>query len=207
MTDATALLGLAFDAIGQALIVTDADGVIVLWNRAAADLYGWDAEEVVGRPIGTPLPLPTSGAGVLAPRGGRRPWSAEFPVPNRSGRVLWVHVSTWPVHDDGAEVAGFVLLSYEMPPETAVEHEQFDPDATAVEIVARAFDSDLRAAADADPHGTVLPDSGLTLAQLDDLLASLIALAVHTAAVGAETSGATTEQIVAAAALRLRQRV
>jgi PAS domain S-box-containing protein len=207
MTDAPALLDLAFDAIGEALVVTDGDGVIVRWNRAAADLYGWDADEVIGRPIGTPLPLPKSGAGVLPPLGARRPWSAEFPVPHRFGRVLWVHVSTWPIGSGDADVAGFVLLSYEVPPQPAVEGEQFDPDATAVEIVARAFDSRLRAAVDADPHGTVLPNSGLTLAQLDDLLASLVALAVHTATVGAETSGATTEEIVAAAALRLRQHV
>ena len=44
----------------------------------------------------------------------------------------------------------------------------------------------------------------MSLAQLDELLASLVALAVHTTAVAAERSAATIEEIVAAAALRLR---
>lgn len=81
---------------------------------------------------------------------------------------------------------------------------EFDPDATAIEIVTRGLDPELRAAADADPHGTVLPPEGMTFAELDDLLASLVALAVHTATAAADQCESTAEQIVAAAALRLR---
>ena len=80
----------------------------------------------------------------------------------------------------------------------------FDPDAAAVEIVTRGLDPELRAAVDADPHGTVLPPGGMTFAELDDLLASLIALAVHTATAAAERCGSTAQEIVASAALRLR---
>ena len=73
-----------------------------------------------------------------------------------------------------------------------------------MELVTRAFDPKLAAATNADPHATVLPASGVSFAQLDDLLASLVALAVHTTTVAAERSGATIGQIVSAAALRLR---
>jgi len=86
----------------------------------------------------------------------------------------------------------------------AGEPTAFDPDAAAVEIVTRGLDPELRAAVDADPHGTVLPRGGMTLAELDDLLASLVALAVHTATAAADRCGSTAEEIVAAAALRLR---
>ena len=73
-----------------------------------------------------------------------------------------------------------------------------------MEIVTRGLDPDLRAATDADPHGTVLPAEGVSFAELDELLASLVALAVHTATVAAERCGGTPEDVVAAAALRLR---
>jgi PAS domain-containing protein len=38
-------------AVGQAAIATDLQGKIIYWNRAAEEMYGWSAEEVMGRPI------------------------------------------------------------------------------------------------------------------------------------------------------------
>ena len=37
------------DAVGQAVIVTDLQGAISYWNRFAEELYGWPAQEVLGR--------------------------------------------------------------------------------------------------------------------------------------------------------------
>jgi PAS domain S-box-containing protein len=39
-------------AVGQAVIATDWEGKVLYWNRAAEDLYGWSAEEVLGRSVG-----------------------------------------------------------------------------------------------------------------------------------------------------------
>ncbi len=39
------------DAIGEGVIVTDPDGTIRYWNRAATEMYGWQAEDVRGRNI------------------------------------------------------------------------------------------------------------------------------------------------------------
>ena len=36
-------------AIGQAVITTDLEGVVIFGNRAAEDLYGWKADEAIGR--------------------------------------------------------------------------------------------------------------------------------------------------------------
>jgi PAS domain S-box-containing protein len=35
------------DAVGQAVIVTDPEGKVTYWNRAAERLYGWSAKEVM----------------------------------------------------------------------------------------------------------------------------------------------------------------
>lgn len=65
------------DAVGQAVIATDPSGVVLFWNAAAHELYGWSAEEAVGRSI---LDLTPSSASVeqaeqimMALRAGRRP--------------------------------------------------------------------------------------------------------------------------------------
>ena len=33
----------------QAIVASELDGTIVFWNRAAEDLYGWSAQEAIGR--------------------------------------------------------------------------------------------------------------------------------------------------------------
>jgi PAS domain-containing protein len=37
------------DAIDEAAVATDLEGQVTVWNRAAAALYGWQAEEAVGQ--------------------------------------------------------------------------------------------------------------------------------------------------------------
>src|SRR3978361_806512 len=39
------------DALPRAVVVTDATGVILLWNEAAERLYGWLEREVLGRSV------------------------------------------------------------------------------------------------------------------------------------------------------------
>ncbi|WP_322508816.1 PAS domain-containing protein [Anaerolinea sp.] len=39
------------ETLGEAVIVTDRDWRIVIWNRAAEALYGWKAEEVLNNPV------------------------------------------------------------------------------------------------------------------------------------------------------------
>lgn len=37
------------DVVGECLIRTDVEGVVLSWNRGAADLYGWSAAEALGQ--------------------------------------------------------------------------------------------------------------------------------------------------------------
>jgi PAS domain S-box-containing protein len=227
------LLHLAMRAVGHPMIITDGSGLIVCWNRGAEELYGWSPHEAIGEPITTLLVLPSDeadAASILAPLAAGQPWCGEFPVRHKTGRLFTARISAWPVQDGTGGIVGLVglseattdsedralvrqladtirhLLPRALPPEDPDEEPAFDADATAVEIVTRAFDPALRAAVDLRPHGTVLPVGGLTLAELDELLASLVALAVHTATVAADRCESSIEEIVASAALRLRLR-
>ena len=138
----------------------------------------------------------------------QRPGS-DLPVRSRAGDI-----ASFGGRGEKAELEGEALLRAldhalselvrPAPSSAAHDADAFDPDATAIEIVTRGLDPELRAAVDADPHGTVLPPDGMTIGELDDLLASLVALAVHTATAAADRCESTAEEIVAAAALRLR---
>ena len=53
--DTRAVIG----ALARAVIVTDPDGRILLWNAAAERLYGWAERDVLGRSVlDSSLPQP-----------------------------------------------------------------------------------------------------------------------------------------------------
>jgi PAS domain S-box-containing protein len=78
-------------ALGQAVITTDVDGVVVYWNPAAERLYGWSAAEAVGRNIAT-LSVPDVtqdvAAEIMAALRGGRPWSGGFLVRRKDGTMF-----------------------------------------------------------------------------------------------------------------------
>lgn len=91
--------------LGQAVIATDPDGTIFFWNAAAEELYGWHAEEVLGRDVADVLVPRQSRQGAAevmeAVRQGRT-WSGGFPLLRRGGEVLHALITDIGVYRDGA---------------------------------------------------------------------------------------------------------
>lgn len=56
MTDRAALCERVIDALGDAVFLLDVDGVILLWNPGAEELFGHPASAVEGRTVDTVLP-------------------------------------------------------------------------------------------------------------------------------------------------------
>ncbi len=118
-------LDVTLRSIGEGVISTDINGAVVLLNRVAEELTGWNSEEAIGLPLATVFPL-TDNAGhplgddslervfetgqrvdlfdntVLAGRDGRpRPVSASCaPICNQEGRVFGV---VWVFRDISSE--------------------------------------------------------------------------------------------------------
>jgi PAS domain S-box-containing protein len=44
------------NSVSQAIVASDVDGTIVFWNRAAEDMYGWTAQEAIGRHLRDIMP-------------------------------------------------------------------------------------------------------------------------------------------------------
>jgi len=100
-------------ALGQAVITTDAEGIVVGWNPAAEDLYGWTADEAVGRNIAT-LSVPDLAQDLAseimdALRDGV-PWTGGFPVRRKDGRIFQALVTDAGIYRSG-EVVGIVGVS------------------------------------------------------------------------------------------------
>jgi PAS domain S-box-containing protein len=45
-----------FDASTNAIITIDSDGTVLSWNPAAQEFFGWQAAEVINRPVSTIIP-------------------------------------------------------------------------------------------------------------------------------------------------------
>jgi PAS domain S-box-containing protein len=95
------------DAIGQAVITTDVQGVVVYWNRAAQDLYGWTPDEAIGRNIAV-LTVPElaqdTAADIMAALGDGIPWSGGFPVRRKDGSKFPALVTDAGIYRDGTLV-------------------------------------------------------------------------------------------------------
>ncbi|CAN5625659.1 hypothetical protein BH10ACT2_BH10ACT2_20560 [soil metagenome] len=93
--------------VGQAIVVVDLDRVIIFWNRAAEAMFGWPAEEVLGK-VSTEILVRRENADRSAVlkatlNGG---WSGDLEITRRDGSPLSVFVTNRPVFDaDGQLVA------------------------------------------------------------------------------------------------------
>lgn len=114
----------ARDAGDDAVIATDAAGRILYWNDRAADLYGWNVEEVLGRNVLDVTPTRRSGdaaAEIMEEMRAGSEWTGEFILRHRDGSPMRAQVKNTVVRL-GEVIVGFVgvsRLSNEKPPKRA----------------------------------------------------------------------------------------
>jgi len=107
---------LLVDAVTDiALVVLDASGTIVSWNRGAELIYGWSRHEVVGKPI-TLLSLPDSAAHErlsqelqLVRERGR--YEAQGLRPRKDGSTFMARVTITPVTIPDTASGGFAMVT------------------------------------------------------------------------------------------------
>ncbi|GAB3776332.1 PAS domain S-box-containing protein [Nocardioides ginsengisegetis] len=100
-------------ALGQAVITTDPLGVVVAWNPAAEQLYGWTAEEAIGKNIAelcVPDVAQETAADIMAALRDGTSWSGGFPVRRKDGSMFPALVTDAGIYRDG-EVVGVVGVS------------------------------------------------------------------------------------------------
>jgi hypothetical protein len=112
------------NATGSAVIATDIQGVITYWNQAATELYGWTAEEVLGKQITTVTPSnqTRSEAEIIMERlRNGLSWEGQFMVKDKNGRVFPAHVKDVPVLNEQKQLIGIIGNSFDLSEKKARE--------------------------------------------------------------------------------------
>ncbi|MFG0261968.1 MAG: PAS domain S-box protein, partial [Novipirellula sp. JB048] len=99
--------------VQDATIVTDVAGVVTYWNVGATRLYGWTAEEMLGRPFTDRFPEPEREwvAEQIRERVSGKDWKGEYHDWRKDGTRVWVDAHVTRLVDDQGRVIGVLGLS------------------------------------------------------------------------------------------------
>ncbi|MEP7294535.1 MAG: PAS domain S-box protein, partial [Chloroflexota bacterium] len=103
--------------VGQAVIATNIDNKIIYWNRFAETLYGWSAEEALGRSIVDLTPADTSreqAQAIMARLHMGESWQGELIVQCRDGTRFPVLVTDTPIMDENGALIGIIGVSLDI---------------------------------------------------------------------------------------------
>ena len=110
-------LAMIVEQSNDAIIARDLNGIILCWNNGAERLYGWTAQEAVGRPA---RELHLGGfsdadyALMLARMRQRGNWAAEGPRVTKAGSTVQVSVTLASLLDENGQVVGEVGIGRDM---------------------------------------------------------------------------------------------
>jgi len=155
------------DALPRAVLVMAVDGRIEFWNRAAEEIYGWPAADVLGRSIldvFTPASGPSVGPELVAAVRDGEVRDGEFSVVDRAGHARQIAASVRPIRDASGTVIGMIGMSEDVGAQRAAAAE------------AAALTNRLRLALDAGGLGTFQWDMATGVTRWDDRLEALFGL-------------------------------
>jgi PAS domain S-box-containing protein len=102
------------DTVEQAVIATDLDGIVIYWNQFAQKLYGWTAQEALGRHImelTTPEVMTEQALEIMSHLRQGESWTGEFNVQRRDGTTFPAQIINSPINDDKGKLIGIVGVS------------------------------------------------------------------------------------------------
>jgi PAS domain S-box-containing protein len=105
------------DQVQAAVTASDLQGRIIHWNRHAEVLFGWTADQALGRDFRDLLVTPTSRDAVEAIRskvleGGS--WEGELPIARKDGPGLLSYTTVAPIWNVDHRVSGIVTVSVDI---------------------------------------------------------------------------------------------
>ena len=126
MTEGAAPTGVPVAQLPGAVIAVDLESRVVHWSPGAERLYGWTAEEAVGRSVRELILLGQEARAdeVKARTHGGGQWDGEFTARHKDGRTLVVSVSNAPLTDAAGTVVGVVGVSLDMTTHAATQAER-----------------------------------------------------------------------------------
>jgi len=104
------------DAVGEAVIVTDLDGKIQFWNRAAEKLYQWQANEVIGKSIHkvtSSMATRQQTQECMQVIGQGDTWQGVFETQRKDESRFNAHVRNSPIHNKTDRLIGITRIYQE----------------------------------------------------------------------------------------------
>ncbi|MEQ9409502.1 MAG: PAS domain-containing protein [Fuerstiella sp.] len=99
--------------VQDAAIVTDTEGIVTFWNEGATRLFGWTADEMIGRHYADRYSeevRPWIRAQIRERLAGE-PWIGEYEDLRKDGSHVWIDARVTRVLDDDGHVAGVLGIS------------------------------------------------------------------------------------------------
>jgi PAS domain S-box-containing protein len=121
------LLSAIVDSSTDAIVARDVEGVVTTWNDAAAGLFGYPAEDILGRSVEILIPpeqIDAQRAIFARVLDGKRVRNYETQRLHRSGRRLDVSLTLSPIHGDSGTVIGVAGIEHDISAHKRVEHER-----------------------------------------------------------------------------------
>ena len=100
--------------VSDAIISTDIDFNIISWNKAAESIYGWKAEEVIGKNVRDTITveyLADTDENVLKSFAEKGYWKGEVMQPRKDGKEIYVHASVALIKDIKGKPIGAVAIN------------------------------------------------------------------------------------------------
>jgi PAS domain S-box-containing protein len=107
--ESRSLLAAIVDSSEDAIVGKDLDGIVTSWNKGAEHMYGYSAQEIVGKSIAVLVPVnrPDEIPGILEGiKLGERIEHYETLRVAKDGRVLQVSMSISPIRDSAGKIVG-----------------------------------------------------------------------------------------------------
>jgi PAS domain S-box-containing protein len=157
--DKTFLLASIVESSDDAIITKTSNGIITSWNSGAESIYGFSAEEVVGRPISILIPpgQVDEVPGVLERiKRGEGIHHYETVRKRKDGRVIHVSVSISPVKNKQGQIIGASTIARDITTEMASRKQAEDKLSAASQYARSLIESSL------DPLVTISGDGKIT---------------------------------------------
>jgi PAS domain S-box-containing protein len=122
---------LLLSAVGQAVIATDTQGRVTYWNKAAEAIYGWKAEETLGKIISeitVPQISEKQAAEIMQALLVGKPWEGEFLSQRKNGSQFWIQIVNTPILDSQGNVIALIGVSQDISERKKAENQLYESD-------------------------------------------------------------------------------
>lgn len=104
----------AFEYLFDAVVVTDARGIITDWNKGSENLYGYSKKEIIGKPVNilhVPEDVEHITEKVLAAVEKDGKWLGDVRMLHKDGRIGWIESMCVPIVDDRNNMVGAIGIN------------------------------------------------------------------------------------------------